>query len=157
MNHIYLTRRNLLTLLSKLDRAAYGSATARTIMKLDAKHPRYPSTPTTITAVEDHDYYTDRRPGPTTEAEMLRSQIPWLQVIDEALVINHLNVANFSDSYEVARKKFHDLIHLEIRMATDPVINGGLSLQPVEPKLPNPQVFFEDLRKVPEATFFGDK
>jgi hypothetical protein len=157
MNHIYLTRRNLLTLLSKLDRAAYGSATARTIMKLDAKHPRYPSTPTTITAVEDHDYYTDRRPGPVTELETIHTQIPWLQVIDEALVVSHQGVANFSDSFEVAQKKLGDLIKFEVEIATNPIVNGGFSLQPVEPKLPTPQTFFEDLSKVSEAKFFGDK
>jgi len=133
MNTIYLSRRNLLTLLSKLDRASNGDTTARMIIKLDSAHTKYPSTPATLIAIEDHDYYTDRSPGPTTEAEKLSAQIPWLRVMDEALVVSHCGVANFSDSYDVARKKLHDLIHLEIRMATDPAVNGGFALH----KLPN--------------------
>lgn len=61
---VYVSRRNLLTLLSKLDRAAKGEITSRTIVKLDTDHPSYPCTlVTTITAVEDEDYYKHRAPG----------------------------------------------------------------------------------------------
>jgi hypothetical protein len=64
MQRLYLTRRNLLTLLSKLDRKAGGETTARTIVKQDTKHPRYPSTDIIfVTAIEDKEYYTDREPG----------------------------------------------------------------------------------------------
>lgn len=62
---IYLTRRNLLTLLSKLDRVAAGERSACTIIKCDNAHPAYPqSMPEIIvTAVEDTAYYTERAPG----------------------------------------------------------------------------------------------
>ena len=65
MEQLYLTRRNLLTLLSKLDRKAKGEATMCTLLKSDVVHPKYPcSKIIVVTAVEDNDYYTDRAPGP---------------------------------------------------------------------------------------------
>lgn len=64
MQKVYLTRRNLLTLLSKLDRAAKGEGTQRTIIKQDTVHPKYPcSDVIEVTAVEDADYYGDREAG----------------------------------------------------------------------------------------------
>lgn len=64
MEQIYLTRRNLETLLSKLNRHAAGEPTFRTIVKFDIAHLTYPcSVRAVITAVEDADYYTDREPG----------------------------------------------------------------------------------------------
>lgn len=64
MEQIFLTRRNLITLLSKLDRRANGEQTVCTLMKNDTGHSQYPcSTRALITAVEDKDYYTDRDPG----------------------------------------------------------------------------------------------
>ena len=60
MNHIFLSRRNLLTLLNKLERPE----SRKTIIKCDTAHKKYPcTTPTIVTAVEDSDYYTDRGPG----------------------------------------------------------------------------------------------
>lgn len=60
MNILYLTRRNLQTLLNKLDR----EDSAKGIIKYDTMHPKYPITePTMVFAVEDEDYYTDRKPG----------------------------------------------------------------------------------------------
>jgi hypothetical protein len=60
METIYLTRRNLQTLLNKLDRK--GSACS--LIKADTVHPRYPiKRPTMIKALEDDEYYTDREPG----------------------------------------------------------------------------------------------
>lgn len=65
MQQVYLTRRNLLTLLSKLDRAKAGETTERTIIKTDVVHPVYPCSDTLrITALEDAEYYTDRELGP---------------------------------------------------------------------------------------------
>jgi hypothetical protein len=70
MQQLYLTRRNLLTLLSKLDRAKAGEETFRTIVKTDVQHPAYPcSDVIRITAIEDADYYTDREPGPMHELD----------------------------------------------------------------------------------------
>lgn len=65
MSQIFLTRRNLLTLLSKLDRKKEGELTACTIIKRDNQHPKYPQTmkSISITAVEDEEYYIDRTPG----------------------------------------------------------------------------------------------
>jgi hypothetical protein len=61
VNTVYLTRRNLLTLLNKLDRPD----SSRTIIKCDTDHPKYPCTRmTAVIAVEDADYYTDRQAGP---------------------------------------------------------------------------------------------
>jgi hypothetical protein len=73
MQQVYLTRRNLLTLLSKLDRAKAGETTERTIVKTDVVHPVYPCSDTLrITALEDAEYYTDRTPGPMAEADEAR-------------------------------------------------------------------------------------
>lgn len=65
MDKIYLSRRNLLCLLSKLDRKLMGENTYCTIVKRDNKHPLYSQTmdACAVIAVEDTDYYTDRLPG----------------------------------------------------------------------------------------------
>lgn len=64
MNYIYLTRRNLQTLINKLDRHATGDTNGRTIIKYDTTHPKYPaSTVTVVSAVENEEYYKDRTPG----------------------------------------------------------------------------------------------
>ena len=64
MQQVYLTRRNLLTLLSKLDRVKAGEASMCTILKQDTAHPKYPcSDDVHVTAVEDADYYIDRPAG----------------------------------------------------------------------------------------------
>lgn len=68
MEQIFLSRRNLLHLLSKLDRKKAGQYTFCTLVKTDTDHPQYPcSVKALITAVEDWDYYTDRMPGATME------------------------------------------------------------------------------------------
>lgn len=65
MKQIYLTRRNLLTLLNKLDRQRAGDATYCTIVKADTEHLKYPIPEAMyITAIEDEDYYDEREPGP---------------------------------------------------------------------------------------------
>lgn len=62
---IYLSRRNLLTLLSKLDRKAAGESTACTIVKYH--NPKDPFTQSmdsvVVTAVEDEDLYVNRSAG----------------------------------------------------------------------------------------------
>jgi len=66
-SQIYLTRRNLLTLLSKLDRQALGDKTECTIIKYKSPAPEYQQTMGVImiTAVQDEDYYSalDRAAG----------------------------------------------------------------------------------------------
>jgi len=67
MNYVYLTRRNLRTLLNKLDR----ENSLHTIIKYDTQHPVYPcSAPTTVIAVEDEDYYFDRLPGWVSDEDL---------------------------------------------------------------------------------------
>lgn len=65
MEKVYLSRRNLLTLLSKLDRQADGEDTGCTIIKRDTQHPVYPQSMNMIAviALEDEEYYTERSPG----------------------------------------------------------------------------------------------
>lgn len=63
MQTLYLTRRNLLTLLSKLDRVRAGEQSKCTLIKQDTAHPIYPSTDVVkVIALEDEVYY-DRVPG----------------------------------------------------------------------------------------------
>ena len=56
---VYLSRRNLLTLLSKLDRLGEGEDTACAIIKSDNAHEKYPQTMESvmICAIEDAEYY----------------------------------------------------------------------------------------------------
>lgn len=63
---VYLSRRNLETLLGKLDAVKNGGYSTQTIVKRDTKNERYPQNcdEIVVTAVEDKDYYTDREPGP---------------------------------------------------------------------------------------------
>lgn len=65
MDYIYLSRKNLNTLLSKLDRKASGDYTFCAIIKSDTEHPTFPQTieKVMVTAVEDRDYYIDRPAG----------------------------------------------------------------------------------------------
>lgn len=65
MQRVFLTRRNLTILLSKLDRTKAGDPSACTIVKQDTVHSKYPCTDVIwVTALEDEDYYSDRDPGP---------------------------------------------------------------------------------------------
>lgn len=59
----------------------------------------------------------------------------WLRACDEAMINLHIGVANLSDSYESAKAKLQSLIDLHITIATDPAVNGGYKLVPVEPTM----------------------
>ena len=65
MERIYLSRRNLQTLLNKLNREADGGTTHCAIVKNDAVHPKYAQTMDSIMviAVEDDEYYSERTAG----------------------------------------------------------------------------------------------
>ncbi len=68
---VYLSRRNLLTLLNKLDANVKVPGTSKcTLIKSDNEHPKYPQSHPEIyvTAVEDAEYYTNREPGETKHA-----------------------------------------------------------------------------------------
>lgn len=68
MERIYLTRRNLLTLLAKLDNRKTSGEGECWLRKMDMSHPEYPcSIRAEIVAVEDEDYYRDRAAGPVRE------------------------------------------------------------------------------------------
>ncbi len=56
----------------------------------------------------------------------------WLQAIDEALVTTHLGTAETSDSYDTAKRKLGELIDWHVAVATDPRVNGGWQMVPVE-------------------------
>jgi len=60
---IYLSRRNLLALLSKLDRDAKGDDTACAIIKHQQPTPEYRQTMDTVMviAVQDEDYYVAQK------------------------------------------------------------------------------------------------
>ena len=57
----------------------------------------------------------------------------WLRAVDEALIVTHLGVASADDSYEKAKAMLDALIGLHTDVATDPAVNGGFKLVPVEP------------------------
>ena len=74
-HQIYLSRRNLLTLLSKLDRQAAGDATACGIIKSANPADPYCNTidQVVVTAVADEEFYANRQPGvmhPLDEANL---------------------------------------------------------------------------------------
>ena len=66
MEQIFLSRRNLVTLLEKLDAVKLGKRSTCTIIKADNQHPKYPQTMhmCAVTALEDGVYYSERKPGP---------------------------------------------------------------------------------------------
>ena len=57
----------------------------------------------------------------------------WLRAIDEALVTAHIGVANAHDTYEQAKAKLDNLLRFHVDVATDPAVNGGWKLVPIEP------------------------
>ena len=68
-------------------------------------------------------------------ARMRTKSVPegWLRAIDEALVVANIGVANPDDTYEQAKAKLDSLIGFHTDVATDPAVNGGYKLMPVEP------------------------
>ena len=73
-HRIYLSRRNLLALLSKLDRQATGDATACAIIKYSNPTDPYCNTidQVTVIAVPDEEFYTTRQPGAMHPADEAR-------------------------------------------------------------------------------------
>ena len=70
------------------------------------------------------------------EADVVPPGYGWLTACDEEMICYHLGVANLSDSYESAKRKLRALIDLNVAIATDPAVNGGMSLQPAVPQEP---------------------
>lgn len=57
---------------------------------------------------------------------------PWQQAIDHELVTAYLGIAKDDVTYEEARRIIGELIDWHVSVATDPLCNGGYSLQPVQ-------------------------
>ena len=57
----------------------------------------------------------------------------WLRAIDEALVVAHIGTANADDTYEQAKFKLDSLIGFHVDVATNPAVNRGWKLVPIEP------------------------
>lgn len=76
MQKLYLSRRNLLVLLAKLDRnKRIPGSSACTIIKQDTVHPKYPSSDVIeVTTLEDEEYYTDRGAGRMHPADELKEE-----------------------------------------------------------------------------------
>lgn len=66
---VFLSRRNLTTLLKKLDRVKQGEDSFCTLIKSDTNNGIYSQNfpRIAVTAVEDEDYYINRKPGVTVE------------------------------------------------------------------------------------------
>ena len=56
----------------------------------------------------------------------------WVEAADQELVCAHLGVANSTDTQEDAARKLRELIDLHVAIATDPAVNGGYKLVPVD-------------------------
>jgi len=71
---LYLSRRNLLALLSKLDRQEAGDATACAIIKYSNPTDPYCNTmdQVMVIAVPDEEFYTTRQPGAMHPADEAR-------------------------------------------------------------------------------------
>lgn len=100
---IYLSRRNLLVLLSKLDRQAAGEDTACTIIKYrNETDPFYQSMDSVrVTAIEDEEYYTNRTPGhmnPLDEPDVHTRDAPTSEDCDPRVMEVTLNLADLSVS-----------------------------------------------------------
>lgn len=62
----------------------------------------------------------------------LGSTTGWAAAADRELVAAELGVANIDDSTDVAAAKLRELIDWHVSVATDPAVNGGYVLVPVE-------------------------
>ena len=71
MNIVYLSERNLRTLLNKLERRKLGEATAATLIKNANPDDPYCQTmkQIAVVAVTDEDYYVTREAGPVLEVD----------------------------------------------------------------------------------------
>ena len=58
----------------------------------------------------------------------------WAAAVDRELVAAELGVAKIDDSTDVAAAKLRELIDWHVSVATDPAVNGGYVLVPVEAK-----------------------
>ena len=59
----------------------------------------------------------------------------WVRAIDDEMTSAHIGIADDEDKYEQARDKLKRLISWHISVATDPAVNGGFALVPIEPTM----------------------
>lgn len=67
-----------------------------------------------------------------TAAQQQGQGNPWQLAVDQARVTAHLGIAADNATREEAAKQLAELIDWHVAVATDPAVNGGLSLQPVQ-------------------------
>jgi hypothetical protein len=87
MNRLFLSRRNLLTLINKLDRNRNGGpkSACSLIFSPEPDHPRCPTNvEITVTAVEDDQKYLDRRAGRVMDAP--NGAVP-IELMEKILVL----------------------------------------------------------------------
>ena len=91
MTTVYLSKRNLLTLLSKLERQERGEETACAIVKYANPTDPYCNTikEITVIAVPDEKFYTNRAPGA-------------MHHLDETNIMQY-NISNTNDSIDFPR------------------------------------------------------
>ena len=101
------------------------------------KLPPTPDTqPTPVLKPENVSFIDTSQLEGVVSTEIVHSYPPpsgWLRAIDEALVVAHIGVANADDTYEQAKAKLNNLIGFHVNVATDPAVNGGWKLVPIEP------------------------
>jgi len=69
---------------------------------------------------------------------------PYQRAVDTELVSAHLGIADSSDSYDKAKKKLDELIKWHIDVATDPAVNGGFVLAPIQQSIQASIEFIRD-------------
>lgn len=86
------------------------------------------------------DAEADRDTANAVAAE-LRAQVEamracgWVNAVDQEMICSHIGVASADDSYDQARSKLASLIEWHVMVATDPAVNGGFAMVPVEPTM----------------------
>lgn len=58
---------------------------------------------------------------------------PWQKAIDQQRILAHIGIAADGVSDEEASRQLAELINWHVKVATDPAVNGGFVLVPVEP------------------------
>jgi hypothetical protein len=56
----------------------------------------------------------------------------WLRAIDDALAVAHIGICDANDNYETAKTKLDALLGFHVDVATNPAVNGGYKLVPID-------------------------
>lgn len=68
----------------------------------------------------------------TSNAQQQGQANPWQLAVDHELVTAHLGIAADGVTREEAAKRLGELIDWHVKVATDPAVNGGFRLMPVQ-------------------------